>query len=108
MKLNEDSPEENAVGTKAKTVDKVTAIGNVRTVLVFMDLPVHYEFVAQPMPLMEEGVVMNFDLTVEDLQDKRRKREINGPYQIKRRKLIYDSKTPSKLGLTQYLELDSI
>lgn len=78
--------------------------GLVRTVLVFTDLPVHIEFAAQPMPLLEKGTVLDFDLVLSDPRDTRKRRHVSGDYEVAARKLRYSSKS----ALSQYLELTPV
>jgi hypothetical protein len=75
--------------------------GNVRTYLVFLDLPVHYEYRVPDMPMMTKGVVVEFFLTLKDPRT-RHSRLIEGPYEVTRCKLI------SLAGLTQYIELTRV
>lgn len=80
--------------------------GLVRTLLVFLDLPLHCEFRAEPMPILPVGFVIEFDkLLVRDPSNLSRGKTVSGPHRVERRKYVYSSKRPSLLGLTQYLEL---
>jgi hypothetical protein len=79
----------------------------VRTKLVFVDLPVHYEFQISDLPLLEEGLIIEFVLNLQDPRSKRSRR-IEGPHKIIRRKLVYTTEKPSNAGLTQYLEVQKI
>jgi len=84
--------------------------GNVRTVFVFLDLPVHCEFRAITMPLMPEGTVIEFDDMKVRGPEGRPGREwtVSGPYRVARRKCVYSSGRPSLSGLTQYLEMRQV
>jgi hypothetical protein len=82
--------------------------GGVRTFLVFLDLPKHVEFRTDGFPLLEEGTVVDFDLTVKDPQSTRKPRELKGPYRVKRRVLKFSSGRASKSGFSQYLEFDPV
>lgn len=82
--------------------------GGVRTFLVFLDLPKHVEFRTDGFPLLGEGDVVDFDLTVKDPQSARKPRELKGPYRVKRRVLKFSSGRASKSGFSQYLELDPV
>lgn len=79
--------------------------GLVRTFLVFLDLPVHYEFRASEMPLLEEGTKIEFDLELRNPKDPKRVRKVQGEYRVQRRKLVFGTSKPSVMGLSQYLEL---
>lgn len=81
--------------------------GSVRTVFVFLDLPRHIEFRAGDLPLMEEGLVMEFDLSITSPKDPRRTRKIEGKYRVVRRALKFNGNRPGLKGMTQYLEWDS-
>jgi hypothetical protein len=82
----------------------VDSRGNVRTVFVFTDLPVHIEFRAGDLPLLEEKTVLEFDLTIKNPRDPKKTRKIEGPYRVERRILKYETGRESLAGLTQYLE----
>ena len=79
----------------------------VRTFFVFTDLPVHYEYRVHDMPLIPEGLEIEFDTVLENPKDPTLKRRVSGPYRV-RRKVRYSTSQPSKLGLTQYLELSPV
>lgn len=79
--------------------------GLIRTYLVFHDIPDHCEWVSQPMPLILEGLLIDFDASLRSLKDPKKEWEVSGTYRVIRRKLVYSSKNPKKMGLTQYLEL---
>lgn len=76
-----------------------------RTVFIFVDLPIHVEFRAADSPLLEEGAVIEFDLVLTDPKNSKRTRKVEGPYEVKTRKLKYSTDRPGFIGLTQYLEL---
>lgn len=80
--------------------------GLVRTFLVFVDLPVHIEFRAHPMPIMSKGLILDFDMTLTNPVDRRRKRKIDGPHEVCDVRLKYSSGPPE--GLSQYLELKAV
>lgn len=77
--------------------------GSVRTFFIFMDLPVHVEFRAGGLPLVPEGTVIDFDLTLRSPKDPRRTRRVQGRYEVSKRKLVYEA-SGMKQGLNQYLE----
>lgn len=79
----------------------------VRTYLVFLDLPIHYEFRVSDMPILAEGIVIEFDLSLQDPKS-RKSRRVEGPHVIARRKLVYSTSKPSNVGLTQYLEFSKV
>lgn len=81
--------------------------GSVRTFFVFVDLPVHIEFSAGSLPVLEEGTVIHFDLRLRHPSDRRRVRDVSGPHRILRRKLLYQSDGP-RSGFSQYLELSPV
>lgn len=88
-----------------KTPDVPVGVsGNLRTVYVFVDLPIHYEFRAGLQPLLPVGSKIIFDpITIRDTRSKRSK-IIEGPHMIIKRIIRYGSR-PSLSGLTQYLEV---
>lgn len=78
--------------------------GNIRTFLVFLDLPVHYEYRAPDLPVLTKGLVVEFYLTLKDPRTSH-SRLVEGPYEVTRCKLVYRTDKPSLTGLTQYIEL---
>ena len=79
--------------------------GNLRTVYVFVDLPIHYEFRAGLLPLLPIGSKIVFDpITVRDTKTKHSK-IIEGPHVVTNRIIRHGSR-PSLSGLTQYLEVE--
>lgn len=86
-------------------MDRGFGQGLIRTVLVFLDLPVHYEFRSSDMPLMPEGTKIEFDMELRNPKDPRRVRKVQGEYMVMRRKLVYETSRPSMTGLSQFLEL---
>lgn len=75
-----------------------------RTFLVFLDLPIHCEYRVSDMPILQEGVVIEFFLSLKDPQTGK-SRKVEGPYKVSRCKLIYRTDKPSISGLSQYIEL---
>lgn len=78
--------------------------GLVRTFLVFMDLPVHYEYRAGEWPLLSENTVIEFDTVLRSPENPKLERRIGGSYRVKPI-LRYSTVRPGRNGLTQYLEL---
>ena len=78
---------------------------SVRTFFVFTDLPFHYEYRAQNMPLLPKGVLIEFDLDLRDPERRDLMRRVDGPYVVSATKVVYSTKRPSRMGLTQFLEL---
>lgn len=77
-----------------------------RTVIVFLDLPVHYEFRAGSMPLLPEGTEIVFEaMTLRNPKDRTKTRTVDGAYSVERRVLRFGSSRPGLAGLTQYLEM---
>jgi hypothetical protein len=76
-----------------------------RTFLVFLDLPVHYEFRVHDMPLLPRGTEVEFDAVLKDPSDARLSKRVFGAYRVVRNKVRYSTTKPSRLGLTQYLEM---
>lgn len=93
-----------ASGTQEKS--GASREGSVRTVFVFLDLPRHVEFRAGDLPLMEEGLEMEFDLSITSPKDPRKTRRIEGKYKVVRRALKFNGNRPGMKGMTQYLEWD--
>jgi len=87
-----------------------TGSSGVRTIFVFLDLPVHLEFRALQMPLIPEGLIIEFDNMKIRYPADRSGREwiVQGPHQVARRKCVYSSRRPSLAGLTQYLEMRQV
>lgn len=79
--------------------------GNVRTVFVFLDLPVHYEFRAGFLPLIPERTEIVFEAMKLRGSDPSRTRNVEGAYEVARRVLKYGTTRPGLSGLTQYLEM---
>lgn len=77
----------------------------IRTVFIFIDLPIHFELRSEPLPILEKGTVIEFELLRINDPGAGRSKTISGPYVITRVKLVYSSKRPSLLGLTQYVEM---
>lgn len=96
---------ERAFGTQESVGS--SSEGSVRTVFVFLDLPRHVEFRAGDLPLMEEGLEMEFDLSITSPKDPRKTRKIEGKYKVVRRALKFNGNRPGLKGMTQYLEWDS-
>lgn len=82
--------------------------GNVRTFLVFTDLPVHYEYRAGEWPILPVNTVIEFDTVLRNPEDPSLERRIGGSYFISTRKLRYSTTRPSRAGLTQYLEMSPV
>jgi len=77
----------------------------VRTFLVFLDLPYHYEFSVGTWPLFTVGTEIGFNVRLSNPKSPSRVREVSGPYRVTRSKLEYSTKRPGRMGLSQYLEL---
>ena len=82
--------------------------GTVRTFLVFMDLPVHYEYRTGEWPILPVNTVIEFDTVLRNPEDPSLERRIGGSYFVSGRKLRYSTTRPSRSGLTQYLELSPV
>lgn len=87
-----------------KTPGAVSGGGNVRTVFVFTDLPVHIEFRAGELPLLVQGTVVEFNVVLKNPRDSTKSRRIEGPYKVHRSVLKYETGRVGMAGLTQYLE----
>lgn len=92
----------------ASHVENAESEAAMRTFLIFTDLPVHYEYRVHDMPLIPEGLEIEFDTVLKNPADTARERRVAGPYCVRRRKVRYSTTQPSKLGLTQYLELSPV
>ena len=75
------------------------------TFFVFLDLPKHIEFRSQNLPLLKEGTIVEFNITLKNFKDPTRNKKILGPHMINRSILKYGGKRP---GLTQYIEWKSM
>lgn len=78
-----------------------TTNGSIKTYFVFLDLPRHVEFRVSDMPLLEEGTLMDFDLTIRSLKNPKKTIPIQGTHTLFRRVLKFGGKRP---GLAQFLE----
>lgn len=100
----EELQERGEAGTGLR-IGRSDGSGGVRTVIVFLDLPVHFEFRAGSMPLLPEGAEIVFDpMTVRSAKHPGRTRTVSGPYLVERRVLRYGSRAGLS-GLTQFLEM---
>lgn len=75
--------------------------GSVQTYFVFVDLPRHVEFRSPDLPLLDEGTVVDFDLTIRSLKDPRKTLPVRGRHVVQRSLLKFGGK---RAGLVQYLE----
>jgi len=76
----------------------------ITTFFVFIDLPKHVEFRAPNIPILPEGTVIDFNLTIRSLRDVRKTIPIQGPHILQRSVLTYGGKRP---GLVQFMEWTS-
>lgn len=76
----------------------------VRSYFIFTDLPIHVEYAAGLLPLLDEGRVINFELSLKNPKHPKKVREVNGAYLVSKVKLTFATRD-QKLGLTQYIEL---
>jgi hypothetical protein len=74
---------------------------------VFLDSHIHCEYRVIDMPIMEEGTIIEFFISLKDPQTGE-SRNIEGPYKISRCKLVYRTDKPSVCGLSQYIELTRV
>ncbi len=79
--------------------------GLLRTFFIFSDLPQHIEYRASDMPLMPEFLTIALDLSLRNPRNPKKSRRILGDYQITKNTVKYSSCDPSRMGMTQYLEL---
>ena len=83
--------------------------GFIRTVFLFMDLPVHVELRAGPMPLIPVRTVIEFDeIRIQDPTRRSRVWAVSGPHVVERTKFTYSSRRASLTGLTQFLEMKQV
>jgi hypothetical protein len=75
------------------------------TYFIFLDLPKHIEFRSQNLPILSEGLEMDFDLTIRNPRDVRKSKRISGIHVISRCLLKFGGKHS---GIAQYLEWKSI
>lgn len=105
--MKTESETETETDDSVESLVTVNSSGSIRTVIIFVDLPVHLEFRAGDMPLLSPGIELIFDrMTVRD-RLKQRSRTIEGTYVVKNRVLKYGSR-PGFQGLTQYLEMEPL
>lgn len=72
--------------------------------MVFTDLPFHREHNMGSQPILNLGIVIEFDLEFVDPKNPDRKRKVSGPYFASSHKLKFNSEK----GLVQYLEMDPL
>lgn len=101
MDPNEESSEGAGVG-----LDFASSSG-IRTFFVFLDLPKHVEFRVGSLPLLPEGLEVQFDLEVRVWVGPRKPRPIEGVYRVQKR-IVRFSSIGSRSGLTQYLEWEPV
>lgn len=80
--------------------------GLIRTFFVFLELQAHVEYRVSDLPLMPEGVLIDLSMSLRHPTNPKRARTVDGTYLIRRRKLVYTTQSPKKMGLTQYLEIE--
>ena len=81
-----------------------SSAGNVRTVFIFTELPIHIEFRAGNFPLLGKGTVVEFDIVLKNPRDSTKSRHIEGSYKVQRSVLKYVTGRAGLSGLTQYIE----
>lgn len=79
--------------------------GTFPTYFVFIDLPKHIEFRFQDLPILQEGLVMEFDLNIKNPKDPSRSRKIQGSHILNRCILKCGGK---RAGITQYIEWKAV
>lgn len=76
----------------------------IRTIFVFTDVPKHLELRVGNFPLLAEGTLVEFDLSLRNPRNINKTRRISGTYKLTKKILKFSSNTPGKSGLTQYIE----
>lgn len=108
----ETQKDHGAFVPEAEEMDAISGVlrggGGMRTVFVFLDLPRHVEFQAGEMPLIPQGEVVTFDVSLRNHRDPRKTRKVEGEYRLKRRALRYSTSRASSSGMTQYLEWEPV
>jgi len=92
----------------SRVMDYSVSSGVVRTFFVFLDLPTHVEYRVPDMPILPEGTHIDVEMDVRYPRDPRKTRSLDGPYVVHRRRLIFTTKRPDAMGLSQYLELQPV
>lgn len=87
-----------------KTPGVISGGGNVRTIFVFTNLPVHLEFRAGELPLLGQGTVVEFNVVLKNPRDSTKSRHVEGPYRVVRSVLKYETGRVGMAGLSQFLE----
>ncbi len=77
----------------------------VRTYFVFLDLPYHCEHRVGSQPLLPPGTEIEVEARLSDQRTPGGVRDVRGSFRVSRQKLVYSTKRPGRMGLTQYLEL---
>ena len=107
MEVAENQAKLNVSKDIGLSSSSLAGVGKIRTFFIFLDLPVHYEFRVDDLPIFPEGTIVDMDLDLKDPRSER-SRSIRGRHVVLQRKLMYTTKRCSKMGLTQYLEWKSV
>ena len=91
-----------------KSFDVSVGSGNVRTVFIFTDLPIHIEFRAGELPILVTGTIVEFNATLKNPRDPTKSRRIEGPHIVRRSVLKYETGRAGLTGLTQYIEWKTV
>jgi hypothetical protein len=105
MNMNDvvpDRPSEKEPQEESQSV-VLDSVG-VRTYFIFLDVPYHYEYSVGTKPILPVGLEIEMDLRLSNPKNPARVRDVSGTYRITRRKLVYSTKRPGRMGLTQYVE----
>lgn len=78
-----------------------TTSGCFPTYFVFTDLPKHIEFRTEDLPILKEGMEVDFELNIRNPRDPKKTKRIEGLHVITRIILKYGGK---RSGFTQYVE----
>jgi hypothetical protein len=74
-----------------------------RTVLIFTDIPSHYEYAVSDWPVLDVNDVIDLNIELRNPKDPTRFKKMDGDYMIIKKK----NKHSTSEGFIQYLELKS-
>jgi hypothetical protein len=76
-----------------------------KTIIIFTDVPRHYELRVSDWPLLNEGDVVEIDANLRHPKHLNKKRIVQGEYVVTKKKYKHISVQSSLNGFIQYLEL---
>jgi|688.fasta_scaffold1927774_1 hypothetical protein len=95
--VSEEGPEKNSIDLRNFSPSS----GIFPTYFIFTDLPKHIEFRTENLPILREGMEVDFDLNIKNPRDPKKTKRIEGTHRASRIVLKYGGK---RSGFTQYVE----